>query len=126
MLSKLKKLQVPDLSQVYGVFGDCAFDKLEYFNVINCVPPDLMHDVLEGVIPLLLKLILRNMVKKHILTFNQINFEIKNFKHGSSSKGDKPSALSRKYLSAKCIISGDATEKPLLVSTFPFHDCKLY
>jgi len=33
------------------------FRALKSFNVIDCLPPDCMHDLLEGVMPVIIKLV---------------------------------------------------------------------
>lgn len=48
-------LSQPDLkkaySRLYGVTRKCIFNELQFFNVIGGLPPGIMHDLLEGVIP---------------------------------------------------------------------------
>jgi hypothetical protein len=39
------------LASSYGVRGDCAFSSLDSFCTVRALPPDIMHDLLEGVIP---------------------------------------------------------------------------
>lgn len=42
---------------MYGIRGGCVFDQLDYFDVTTSLPPDGMHDFLEGVAPLVLRLV---------------------------------------------------------------------
>ena len=49
----LDKTLVP----VYGVVTGSPFEQIRSFHVITDLPPDLMHDVLEGVIPITLDVI---------------------------------------------------------------------
>ena len=39
---------------VYGVVKGSLFEQIRSFHVITDLPPDLMHDMLEGVIPITL------------------------------------------------------------------------
>ncbi|GAA6087772.1 uncharacterized protein LOC108179280 [Tachysurus ichikawai] len=44
-------LKDQSLVKQYGVKGSCVFRELDYFHTVGGFPPDLMHDLLEGVIP---------------------------------------------------------------------------
>lgn len=44
---------------VYGVTGPCAFNKLLYFDTTKAFPLDLMNYFLGGVVPFLLKSVLK-------------------------------------------------------------------
>ena len=47
-------------SLVYGVNRRALLDKLSYFSVTSgALVPDIMHDILEGVLPLQVKLMLK-------------------------------------------------------------------
>ena len=45
-------LKISDIA-VYGVRCQSPFHGLNDFDVIECLPPDLMHDVLGGVLRIL-------------------------------------------------------------------------
>jgi hypothetical protein len=57
----------------YGIIRDHPFTDLPYFDITKCSPPDLMHDINEGVILKTLKLILRKILtsKERIEKFNK-------------------------------------------------------
>ena len=42
----------------YGVNSASPFLDLQYFDVTTCLPPDPMHDILEGIIPIILKILI--------------------------------------------------------------------
>lgn len=42
-------------SALYGVQCPSSFNALGYFDVTKSLPPDVMHDMLEGVFPLTMK-----------------------------------------------------------------------
>ena len=44
--------QNPENKGMYGVGGVCEFDQLDYIDVTTSLPPNVMHDFLEGVAPL--------------------------------------------------------------------------
>ena len=51
----------PNTSSLYGVTGPCAFSEIPNFSVTNAFPPDVMHDFLEGVVPHVIKLLVRSL-----------------------------------------------------------------
>ena len=38
----------PTYAKIYGVQGSCIFNELDHFHVTTGLPPDVMHDLLEG------------------------------------------------------------------------------
>ncbi len=63
----------PDTKAIYGVTGGCPFDKLDYFDVTTSLPPDVMHDFLEGVVPLVLRLVLSKAHREKVITIQEFN-----------------------------------------------------
>ncbi len=44
--------QDPSLSKLYGVRGSCPLtDALQHFHAVTGYPPDILHDLLEGIVP---------------------------------------------------------------------------
>jgi len=51
---------IAHFSSLYGVNRRVALDSLKYFSVASgALVPDIMHDILEGVLPLETKLMLK-------------------------------------------------------------------
>lgn len=71
----------PDYRSVYGVQRECCFSSLIYPPqvITHVFPPDVMHDVLEGVIPNVLRRILHQLIQDKHFTLVQLNFEIGKF-----------------------------------------------
>ncbi|KAK6482840.1 hypothetical protein HHUSO_G15940 [Huso huso] len=67
----------PENSAIYGVRSRCPFEELNYFDTTTAFPPDLMHDFLEGVIPLVLKLVLTKAHRERHITLHELSEEIK-------------------------------------------------
>jgi len=66
--------------------------------VTKCLPPDVMHDLLEGVIPLVMKLVIcKAHTEKHI-TINEVNDELKHINLGKNDRQNKPVELSETIL----------------------------
>ena len=62
--------------------------------------PDIMHDQLEGVLPLTVKLMVKNFIQvDKYLTLEQLNQRIGAFKYGSADASNKPSELEPVILS---------------------------
>ena len=52
----------PDMRTMYDVKLDSPLNKLQNFHVVSGLPPDIMHDVLEGVLEYQLLLIISKFV----------------------------------------------------------------
>lgn len=46
----------------YGVNRRSILNQLQYFHVIDGMAPDIMHDVLEGVLPLSIMMVLKSCI----------------------------------------------------------------
>ncbi len=62
--------------RMYGVNYPSPFNELNYFDVTQAFPPDIMHDLLEGVIPLIIKLVLSWAHKEKHITIQELNDEL--------------------------------------------------
>lgn len=72
--------QTDNLQSVNGVKKECVLGKhLLFFHPITGFPPDVLHDLFEGVIPLELSLCLKNLISKCFITFDALNNFIKSF-----------------------------------------------
>lgn len=86
-------LQDPTLESVYGVHGENALKDLASFNPTRCLPPDCMHDLLEGVIPLSLNAILTKLIDTGVLTVDLINSRLLRFTFNPYDKDNAPPLL---------------------------------
>ena len=89
-----------DLSKVYGVNRRPVLCNSRYFHVINCLPGDALHDVLEGV----LQYECREMLKTYIsnekyFTLEQLNDIISKFDCGFYNDKNRPSPITHTTLS---------------------------
>ena len=83
----------PESASVYGVKARSELNNSRYFHVVDGLPSDIMHDILEGVIPLHLKVMLRKFVQEKILSFDELNKRIHCFGYGPNDYKNKPSLL---------------------------------
>jgi len=61
------------LSSVYGVVSSCPLTSLSDFDVTMSFAPDIMHDLLEGVVPLTIKYVLKAVLATSHETLSGIN-----------------------------------------------------
>lgn len=79
------------LVSVYGVKAKSPLNELQYFHVINGLPPDPAHDLLEGVCPWLLQKILTYLKDQKVLDIADINAVLTTFEYKGSDKVNRPS-----------------------------------
>lgn len=108
----------PTTKSLYGVTGPCAFSELPNFSVTNAFPPDVMHDFLEGVVPHVLKLVLKALHNKKVVSVQEVSNAIAHFPFGQNDSSHKPRPISERLLSDGQII-GKAVEKWTLLRTIP-------
>ena len=82
-------------SVTYGVNFKSTLNSLEYFHVANNqIPQDVMHILLEGVVPYTLKLMLHRFIfNKKYFTLEILNNQMTFFTFSRSERKDKPSPL---------------------------------
>ena len=67
------------------------------FHVVNGLPPDIMHDLLEGVVPFELALTLRALIKDGILNVEELNRILSSWNYGPLDKANQPVAISSNF-----------------------------
>lgn len=100
-------------SWLYGINGISILNKFKYYHVIEGLAPDIMHDILEGVLPLTTSLFISRCIENTKFTLVELNHIIKNFNYGPCEVRDKPSKISRKHTNDSSI-RGSATQTWLL------------
>lgn len=88
-------------SVTYGLNYRSPLNKIEYFHVAKSqIPQDIMHVLLEGVIPLETKLMLRVFIyEKKYFKLTLLNDRISNFSYGKKELRNKiPKPLERKHI----------------------------
>lgn len=77
-----------------GVRTSCLLNELESFHVTKNYAPDIMHDMLEGVCPLELKLVLCRLIENRFFDLNTLNGRISSFNYGFPDNSNKPCTYS--------------------------------
>lgn len=104
---------------------ECIFTKnLSHFHVIFGYPPDLAHDVFEGIIQVELAHCLRVLISKKLFTLADLNNAILKFPYKWADRTNKPHVVSQSFSSTKTV-GGNAHENwsllqflPILVGSF--------
>ncbi|XP_034546085.1 uncharacterized protein LOC117817472 isoform X1 [Notolabrus celidotus] len=106
------------LKSIDGVKRDCVLNRLSYFHCITGFPPDLLHDLLEGIVPLELCLCLKKFIGKKYFTLHHLNTVIQRFPYKFSDKTNRPQKLSEKVLVSETI-GGNGHENWTLLRLLP-------
>lgn len=84
----------PNDAALYGLKSRCTFSKLDYFSVTDAFPSDIMHDCLEGVIPVTVFYVLKALHSQNIINVNSLNTVLSQLKCPGS---DKPNRFSDNF-----------------------------
>ncbi|XP_028395767.1 uncharacterized protein LOC114519789 [Dendronephthya gigantea] len=88
------------LSKTYGVNRLSVLNKVEHFDVCKCFPEDIMHILLEGLVPYEMKLLLKELIDEvRCLTLRELNHRIDSFDYGYMNCKNKPTNITRETLS---------------------------
>jgi len=101
---------------VYGVLNRCPFLDLPYFDVTKAFVPDIMHDMLEGVIPHLMHKLLHKSVREKAVTIDVLN---KRLDSVSKCTNDRPNAFTTRNLGPSGNVVGSASQKWQLFLILP-------
>ncbi|KAG5268668.1 hypothetical protein AALO_G00215090, partial [Alosa alosa] len=86
----VKVLSHSEAECVDGIKRDCPLNQLTGFHTCQGFPPDFLHDVLEGIVPVELSLFLGDLISKRYFTFDELNKEIETFPFKHSDKTNRP------------------------------------
>lgn len=115
----LRVLEENNLASYYGVKSRCILSKhLSYFDVTTGFPPDIVHDLFEGVVPFELALCLSLLIQKKYFTLSTLNEAILSFKFKWSDKTNRPHPVAVTF-TAKKTVGGNAHENWSLIRFLP-------
>ena len=81
------------IATTYGVSRNSILNTLTHYHIIDGLPPDIMHDVLEGVFPLEIKMMLSQFLNERVFTLDQLNSCVNVFPYGEEDRTNKPSPI---------------------------------
>ena len=111
-----------ELSRDYGINRASILESINDFSVVTSLPHDVMHDLLEGVIPYEMKLLLRHCISSmKYFTLVLFNNRLSKFDFGYSELGDKPALVDCSHISSPDKkIRQSASQMWLLAKILPF------
>ena len=85
----------PEMAPVYGIKNDSVLNCLPLFHVSMGTPPDIAHDILEGVVPYVLSFFIHHAtaVRTKYFTTEELNYVIDTFPYSDSDRINRPSIL---------------------------------
>ena len=84
----------PSLSVDSGINYLSAFHRVPYFKLTQCFPQDTMHVLLEGIVPMAVKYLLRYCtIERKFFPLKQLNHTISHFSYSYHEAKDKPSEI---------------------------------
>lgn len=79
-------------STLCGVSRDCPLNVLPYFHCVESSIFDAFHDLLQGIVPLVIKLVLRHfIIICELLTIDEFNTRVDSFAYGLPDSKNRPS-----------------------------------
>lgn len=116
---------VQDVSQdstkakTYGVKGSCPLsESLQHFHVVDGYPPDILHDLLEGIVAIELALCLKALISKRLISLEALNDAMKQFPYTFSDSTNQPQLIPKTF-SSKSTIGGNGHENWTLLRLLP-------
>ncbi len=111
------RLNDPSLT---GIKEDSCLNKLQYFHVTENTCVDIMHDILEGVAPLEVRLLLRHFIyEEQLFTLELLNHRISGFNYGYENEKNKPSVILNLRTSGNAV-KQTASQMWCLLQVLPF------
>ncbi|KAK0151230.1 hypothetical protein N1851_007633 [Merluccius polli] len=105
-------------SSCFGVKQPCVITKnLAHFSVLTGYPPDIMHDVFEGIVPVELAHCFSLLISKTYFSLELLNKSILSFTFKWSDKTNRPHVIPRTFSKT---IGGNAHENWALIRFPPF------
>jgi hypothetical protein len=115
----LTVMQGDQSHSVVGVKGDCVLNEsLQHFHTTTGFPPDILHDLFEGIVPVELALCIQEMIRLKYLTLEGLNRKIMLFQYENSDKVNRSRPISKTF-ARKRSIGGNGHENSTLLRLLP-------
>lgn len=102
-----------------GVQADCVLRQhLEHFHTVTGFPPDVLHDLFEGIVPVELALCIGEMIRRKYFTLEYLNERILSFPYQRTDKLDKPHKMPQTF-AVKKSIGGNSHKNATLLRLLP-------
>lgn len=117
--SHLKEIEEKTLANYFSVKRKCVLsENLSYFNLTQSFPPDIVHDLFEGIIPVEIALCLNVLISKKYFALSNLNEAITSFQFKWTDKTNRPHLVPQTY-KTKRTIGGNAHENWNLLRFLP-------
>ncbi|CAF4863872.1 unnamed protein product [Rotaria socialis] len=93
----------PQIKSICGIVGPSPLNDLRNFNSSSSLPGDVMHDLFEGVCPLIIMAMLKEASSSRLNTFSAIQTRTENFIYGALDTSNKSPPIQIKHLNNDCI-----------------------
>lgn len=70
---------------------------MQHFHPITGLPPDILHDMFESIVPVELALCIREMICLKYFTLEYLNTQIRTFPYQHSDRLDKPQLIPKNF-----------------------------
>lgn len=107
-------------NHVKGIKQQCILNSIENYHILQNQTFDIMHDILEGVIPTLLHHIFSYCVAQKLLKKSEIQDRVRDFNYGIKLRKSKPSFLDLKLKSDGSNLNQNASQSHCLLLNLPF------
>lgn len=115
----VQEIQTNDSAENCGVKHSCIIsDHLSHFHPTTGFPPDILHDLFEGVVPVELAHCLKGMIAKKYFTLEELNRAILSFPFQHSDKVNRPHPIPQNFVS-RGTIGGNGHENHTLLRLLP-------
>ena len=110
--------EFPNLSSVYGMKSNSCLNQMQHFHVVNGLPSNLGHDLLEGFAKDILNILIVRCLQQKYFTIDDLNNIILSFSYSDIVKKNKPHVI-RTTSVANLNIKQTACEIWTLMRLFP-------
>lgn len=107
-------------SKMYGVNGKTELLNVPEFQVTKCILEDPMHVLLEGIVPMEMKLLLNYCVERKFITILQLNKIILNFEYTDDERRDLPVQINWQNVQSEAKLKQTAQSMKNLLVLLPF------
>lgn len=119
-LEQVALLSTSSSSSVCGIRSDCVLHQyLTHFHVTQGLPPDIAHDLLEGIVPHELALCLNGLIHKKCFSLEFLNSRIRAFPYLHSDRVNQPQIISNTFGKNETV-GGNVAENWTLLRMLPF------
>ena len=118
-LEGLSGREYAEASKRTGINFLSPLHDLQYFKITKCFPQDVMHVLLEGVVPHEFTLFLNHVLEEKYFSLAHLNSKVENFHYNYHERKDKPSPIQREAIQGTKMIGQNACQMWLLSIIFP-------